>query len=1230
MLAQEPSGDERLGNYASVAKEENGQGSHRKLWAPFFLRRPIMVVFLFSFLSLFGTLIALYVYTQRQGRSLGIKTDGDRYYYLWTYGLTAVFTILTAGWMQAEYRAAQLMPWILMHQGPTPASQSIFLDYMSKWNVVSLYQSLKQKHFLVSLCVAGSLLLNGVTVFSTGLFELDSVPITRPSSLTVPKAFSEGNYRPTVYDSRSYAACSAFAAHNLTRPFGLHEPYIYTPFQPASSKATGNNTIPIGPKYQAEIEVIEPFLDCQNGTVTWTTGRIPSPNWNGTGDQPDVERNTTMWSAEGGCDYKIYPSTLEEMLNKKSVSIEMHLTACGGESANAYAVGKNLLVDWTVDWRLWAAVINPASAKLAGNEVLRSPSNTPPIHLVVCKPRYNAYRGPVKIWREPGQSAISAYIQSQSLKVTEGIANVSAANILHSSFRSLSLSEGNGGPVVSDEDFHFTGHEGTSQEVYWNDMAAFTDAMRSEFSCLMRQVVQNELLYPNPHNVEGTEQFIEERLFVRPLSFWLMAALLGFLITIAIILLFFFVPVAVCPRDTGSIGGMTAVFAQSPEFMASFKESQLKTESQMADTKLGQTLYTSSHMEGTFRLLPQIEPADTSASEGIKSSERDNSSTTWWYPFSSTWFIRVAVVILPVAVIISLEVVYHISASTHGITLVDGKSPYIHYIWTYIPALVMFIIRVVFASVEFGARIVQPYARLREGSAPPQTTIFENQLRKIALYGVFDNLRQKQWTLAAATTSLLLAAINPIVVSGLYTAKASWPTSPMNITQTTRWNLGDPTRSDKLKYSKVVDFNTDKMAGLIIHLNMTDPQWTYNNLAFPQFALLNTVIPPGAGYIDVRIPALRSQLACKHAPINCSAGATGYFCKSDDPCYEYGMGSNPVEDTTYFIQGTYLLPAKNATSNCSTDNILYGDYGYKVASPENYLLNCNATIEEVDVDTRLQLPSFSIDADIHPRIVPNTTRKVFNTTINSFPSLSTIDNYLFKTNPNVSNILLSALTDGIHGVPAKELLDPPILAARLNTVWGIIMAQLFNSNGRESFDDPLNTTWFVEPATSHAPIYEGVFHDGRKYLVQSEISTRILDGVLGTMVICALAVLCVMRTKEVLPKSPCSIASVASLVAESRFLELLRGTEYSDAELRKRGLFEGVFSMGWWEVERKMSQSDFSTSSGSSVSSVGDEGQHEGRGSAVERGNDNTRVDDRRTRFGIDIDGNTPLLRDVS
>lgn len=528
-------------------------------------------------------------------------------------------------------------------------------------------------------------------------------------------------------------------------------------------------------------------------------------------------------------------------------------------------------------------------------------------------------------------------------------------------------------------------------------------------------------------------------------------------------------------------------------------------------------------------------------------------------------------IILPIVVIIALEVVYYISTSSHGITLVDDKSPFIHYIWVYIPALIMFTIRCLFTSVEFGTRIVQPYSLLREGSAAPETTILENQLRKIALYGLFDTLRKRQLALAAATSSLFLAAINPIVVSGLYTAKASWPKSPMNITQTTRWNLGDPTQSgDFWKYIKSVDFNTDKITGLIIHLNLSDSQWTYNNLAFPQFILTDTINPPDTGYIDTRIPVLCSQLICTEGQIGCKNSDTEvpYIqCGFDDPCYS----ATPW--------GTY------------------------VSSDEK-------------------------------------------------PKLGHLS----------SDVFVDALTKGIHGVPAEELMDPITLSARINTVWGIIMAQMFNFNGRESFHDPLNTTWFVHPITSHAPVYEGVFHDGRKYFMQSEISTRILDGLLGGMVVCALVALCTMRTKGVLPKSPCSIASVASFVVGSKFLGALRGAEWcNDAELRERGLFERLFSMGWWKVEREVTsiQSIQLASSASSLSGTRDKDtQEEGNGFSAGDGevassqsihsglnasslsgveNEEAQEGSKTTmesgdapiRFEIDIAGHRPLLGDV-
>jgi hypothetical protein len=1130
-----------------------------------------------------------------------------------------VFTILTAGWMQAEYRACQLMPWVLMRRSPTPASQSIFLDYLSKMNVVSLYQSLKQRHFLVSFCVAGSLILNGITVFSTGLFELDSVLITRPLNLTVPHKFGGANYDPYANDAKSFAACMAFSGRNMTRPVGIYENYVYTPFQPTSLYLMGNDTIPADRNYKADLEVIETSLDCQNATVSYEPY---SDRWSNT--------TTPVYKTPDGCRYQLTEEApLPMRQSEVDIGIEVVLRGCQGQRFNDSLTQGSppYSNNWNADWRVWASIAPSVTIDMSAKDRLNYTGwDQHPIHVVVCKPRYTTYQGPVRIWREAGDNAVSADVQRQRLDVTEGISGIQATKLMYSGFQSASQSIYS---LTTGSEFTFAAN-GTSRDVFWADNTVFTDAIAGSFSCLMQQMVKNKLLQDDSHYVEGTEQFIEGRLFVRQMSFWLMAVLLVMLIALVVVLLCLFVPVTACPRDTGSIGGVATILSQSPEFMDAFHGSQFKSEEQMAESRLGQTQYsTLSDMKGAFMLLPQ----DQSIPQSVESSE--DSSPAWWQPFSSTWFIRITVVVVPIAVIIGLEVVYHLSTSGRGITLVDGKSPYIHYIWVYIPALVMFIIRCLFTSVEFGTRIMQPYSRLREGLAPPETSILENQLRKISPYALYDTIRKKQWALSAATMSLLLAAINPILVSGLFTAKASGPTSPMNLTQTTRWNLGDPAPvSGVMRYWKPQNFDSDYTTGLILNLNLSEPQWTHNNLAFPQVALTSTENPlPDKGFIEARIPALRSQFTCAPDPANggCEVRRGRLWCELDSPCFVPISGDGNVNEIDYFL--TYPNSVSSTLpSNCSTHAMLYGKKGENGTSTDYHYIYCNATLEEVEVDTKLQLPSLLIDLDTPPRVVEGSARTPFATNDRSFPSFQEMTNYLFQTDPSYNDAFLETISKGIGGVPLSELLDPEILIDRVSTVWGVLMAQLLNTGARDSFSSPFNATYFVEPATMEAPIYTGVFHDGRKYLVQNEISTRLLDGVLGSMVVCALIALCVMHTKRIIPKSPTSIASVASFLYGSRILGsgIPSGSEWCpDEELKKRGVFQGhSFSMGWWEVEKHRNRSGSSASSNSSIS----EDETQGRGGFGRGQNSLSEQDGKRgTRFGIDVElADRPLLRNPS
>ncbi|KAJ5169417.1 uncharacterized protein N7500_002200 [Penicillium coprophilum] len=89
----------------------------------------------------------------------------------------------------------------------------------------------------------------------------------------------------------------------------------------------------------------------------------------------------------------------------------------------------------------------------------------------------------------------------------------------------------------------------------------------------------------------------------------------------------------------------------------------------------------------------------------------------------------------------------------------------------------MFTIRCILISVKFGTHIIQPIQLcMHNGRAPRETLILENQLRKIALYGVFDTLQK----LTATTMALLFATANPIILSGLFTAKSIGPVSSVD------------------------------------------------------------------------------------------------------------------------------------------------------------------------------------------------------------------------------------------------------------------------------------------------------------------------------------------------------------------------------------------------------------------------------------------------------------------
>lgn len=199
-------------------------------WTPYHLRKPTLLAFaaLFAAAALALTLL---LYFSNKNTGLSTTNDGDHYF--WTYGPTAVFAVISAFWAQIEYRAKQMQPWRAMAQGPQPASQSVLLDYISPWNLLTLFRAVRHSHVTVALAVLGSLLLKGLIVLSTGLFVLQNVTVqTHDAKLQQTSAFiTDGTaFNASDVATRPITILMGLVENNLTLPAGTTDSYAFETF----------------------------------------------------------------------------------------------------------------------------------------------------------------------------------------------------------------------------------------------------------------------------------------------------------------------------------------------------------------------------------------------------------------------------------------------------------------------------------------------------------------------------------------------------------------------------------------------------------------------------------------------------------------------------------------------------------------------------------------------------------------------------------------------------------------------------------------------------------------------------------------------------------------------------------------------------------------------------------------------------------------------------------------
>ncbi|KAI1361714.1 hypothetical protein F5Y08DRAFT_11538 [Xylaria arbuscula] len=170
-----------------TAADEN----HPPLWTSFWLKKTTLLGFTAIFTSLWISLAILWHYNiQSNGFPLTLSSNS----YTWTYGPTAVLTIIVGLWRQVDYHCKLLQPWKAMKKSPEVPTKSVLLDYISPLQVLSIWRAAKNRHWAVVLTVVGFTLLKAIIVVSTTLLISSPIAIRNETSITLDSKFDGSEF----------------------------------------------------------------------------------------------------------------------------------------------------------------------------------------------------------------------------------------------------------------------------------------------------------------------------------------------------------------------------------------------------------------------------------------------------------------------------------------------------------------------------------------------------------------------------------------------------------------------------------------------------------------------------------------------------------------------------------------------------------------------------------------------------------------------------------------------------------------------------------------------------------------------------------------------------------------------------------------------------------------------------------------------------------------------------
>lgn len=1103
-----------------------------------------------------------------------------------------MLVIVAALWNQVEHKVKIAMPWVILQQGTTPASKTLFMDYVTPGRPEALWTSLRKLHWPVAIAITNSLLITLLTVASTGLLSLQSTPfVRRDCRLNVTDDFVT-TFDPATLGSPPVLATLAIQNGTIPFPPGTSRYGAFQHIVPPSSLQSkipnlspGSGTDVRGAGF-ADLEIeslsrsFHAGLDCEIATVK------SGPS--GCSDRQCRSTNVTIDITSPTCSIKGYNLTAACARGLQAVSCDFDYT--WGTSCDKYTDGhdKNRLVFMfaELDQDLGGASSNTTEAitVVAGNTTA-----------IVCEAKYNITNTEIVMDRNGNlrdtshkTAAMKSTQQFPAWDLVDGLLTACDAGGAAMG-RYYSYSSYASAPWGSLHELFNTWVKAAHPSSDLRDPSILKSHADEMFAMVTAQMAKQSLMRPSIDVTVGTCRGLEDRLRVRGLSLYLMATVLVLLIMLTIGLMCI-APRRYASRDPSSIGGMALVLSQSTALLSRLSASALTDLKSMKTDMDKIDCQTVSYQNGPdWRFEVDLSSSETVEEPDDHIDDAPSPKVTYWRPLSLRPVFKISIIIVLIILVVVLEVLYSVSRKNDGLAEVNPQR-YQRFAWVYVPAIVMLTAQTLVGMIAFSSLMIFPYFRLRQASTNTRDHILRNYVSETAIKSLWQSAFAKDVVVMCMALALLLTPLLTIAVSGLYTAQATSTNIPVSFSIRDQLNSTFLSK-DIEEVANPIWVQSTNAIGLLLSQNFTFPKWTYDELAFPEAQLqlpatTNSSILSGSK-VTVTLPGIRSDLRCKIAasvPTNFTDTLGGSFQRKMNVTAFEALG-------VYDDRGSVSWPSPGANPFgffTACDGIEYGDRGNTFCgamgtSEMNWnAFTCSSIINQLDVEVTMDALTLTI---LSATPVESTVRLFSNQTLapgtmDAFPSSmipSLFGSSNFNDQVSIAGYYDPAFQAVVYGLgtrddlknfPMKEYLSTDgfdKVFAELQHVHRTMTAQSANL-----IRMPLNATSpLAPPSTVSATLVNS--HVYR--LHQSAISTRILDGLLIATALCIALSFFLMNTSKTLPKNPASIAASASLISsDARMFQeevLPKGSQWcNDAELRAQKVWDGVlFRLGWWNSD---------------------------------------------------------------